>query len=97
MLSYVATIAISAYTIPPYLSHFWPMLREPVIGTAVSMGIIVFLMLLNVIGIRESSRMNIFFIGMDIATQLTLVVLGIILILLANPGVLFQHMFGPGN
>jgi len=97
MLSYVATMAISAYTIPPYLSHFWPILREPVIGTAVSMGIILFLMLINVIGIKESSAVNIFFIGMDIATQLTLVVLGIILILLPHPGALFQHMFGPGN
>jgi APA family basic amino acid/polyamine antiporter len=97
MLSYVVTMAISAYTIPPYLSHFWPILREPMIGTSVSMGIIVFLMLINVIGIRESSGLNIFFIGVDIATQLTLVILGVILILLPNPGALFQHMFGQGN
>jgi APA family basic amino acid/polyamine antiporter len=97
MLSYIATMAISAYTIPPYLSHFWPVLREPMIGTAVSMGIILFLMLINVIGIRESSRLNIFFIVIDIATQLTLVILGVILILLPNPGALFQHMFGQGN
>ncbi|PIU57561.1 MAG: amino acid permease, partial [Chloroflexi bacterium CG07_land_8_20_14_0_80_51_10] len=69
MLSYIVTISISAYTIPPYLSHFWPILKEPVIGTATSLGIILFLMLINVIGIRESSRMNIFFISIDIATQ----------------------------
>jgi APA family basic amino acid/polyamine antiporter len=97
MLSYIVTIAISAYTIPPYLSYFWPMLNEPMIGTATSMGIILFLMLINVIGIRESSSMNIFFIGIDIATQVTLVILGITLILAVNPGVLFQHMFGEGN
>jgi len=97
MLSYVVTMAISAYTIPPYLSHFWPILREPVIGTSVSMGIIVFLMLLNVLGVRESARLNIFFIAIDIVTQITLVVLGIILILMPNPGILFQHMFGQGN
>ncbi len=97
MLSYIVTISISAYTIPPYLSHFWPILKEPVIGTATSMGIILFLMLINVIGIRESSRMNIFFISIDIATQLTLIILGILLILRPNPGVLFQHMFGEGN
>ena len=24
LLSYVATMAISAYTIPPYLAYFWP-------------------------------------------------------------------------
>jgi APA family basic amino acid/polyamine antiporter len=41
--------------------------------------------------------MNIFFIGIDITTQLTLVILGITLILAVNPGVLFQHMFGPHN
>jgi APA family basic amino acid/polyamine antiporter len=97
MLSYIVTMAISAYTIPPYLSYFWPMLRDPVIGTLVSMGIIAFLMVINVLGVRESSRVNIFFIIIDIATQITLVVLGIILILAVNPAVLFQHMFGAGN
>jgi len=97
MLSYIVTMSISAYTIPPYLSYFWPVLNEPMIGTAVSMGIILFLMFVNVLGIRESSTMNIFFIGIDITTQLTLVILGITLILAVNPGVLFQHMFGHGN
>jgi APA family basic amino acid/polyamine antiporter len=97
VLSYIVTMAISAYTIPPYLSYFWPALMQPAIGTAVSMGIILFLMLINVIGIRESSRLNIFFIGIDITTQLVLVILGITLILAVNPGVLFQHMFGQGN
>jgi APA family basic amino acid/polyamine antiporter len=97
MLSYIATVAISAYTIPPYLSHFWPVLTQPAVSTLVSMGIIIFLMLVNVLGIRESSTLNIIFIGMDIATQVTLVVLGIILILAVNPGVLFEHMFGHGN
>ncbi|MBI4283113.1 MAG: APC family permease [Chloroflexi bacterium] len=97
MLSYIATMAISAYTIPPYLGYFWPALKEPVMGTAVSMGIILFLMLLNVFGIKESSRLNIFFIVMDIAIQLTLVILGIILILIVNPAVLLQNMFGAGN
>jgi APA family basic amino acid/polyamine antiporter len=97
MLSYIVTMAISAYTIPPYLSYFWPILNEPAMGTLVSMGIIAFLMLINVLGVRESASVNIFFIVIDIATQITLVVLGIILILVVNPAVLFQHMFGAGN
>jgi len=97
MLSYIVTIAISSYTIPPYLSYFWPMLREPAIGTTVSMGIILFLMLINVIGIKESARLNIIFIAMDITTQLALVASGVLLILWVNPDVLFQHMFGHGN
>jgi APA family basic amino acid/polyamine antiporter len=97
MLSYIVTMAISAYTIPPYLSYFWPILDGPVIGTLVSMGIIAFLMVINVLGVRESSTVNIFFIVIDISTQITLVVLGIILILAVNPAVLVQHMFGAGN
>jgi APA family basic amino acid/polyamine antiporter len=97
MLSYIVTMAISAYTIPPYLSYFWPALSHPVIGTLVSMGIIAFLMAINVLGVRESSRVNIFFIVIDISTQITLVILGIILILAVNPVVLVQHMFGAGN
>jgi len=97
MLSYITTIAVSANTIPPYLSYFWPVLKEPAIGTATAMGIITFLMLLNVIGIRESARLNITFIAIDITTQLTLVVAGVVLILFVNPSVLIQHMFGEGN
>lgn len=97
MLSYIVTIAISAYTIPPYLAHFWSSLNDPVVDTGVSMGIILFLMFVNVIGIRESSRMNISFIGIDIATQVSIIVLGIWLILAVNPGTLFQNMFGEGN
>jgi APA family basic amino acid/polyamine antiporter len=97
MLSYIATMAISAYTIPPYLAYFWPVLDDPVVDTVVAMGIIVFLMLLNVAGVRESARLNIVFIGMDILMQITLVVLGVLLILSRSPGVLLQHMFGAGN
>ncbi|MFC2010754.1 APC family permease [Chloroflexota bacterium] len=97
MLSYVATIAISAYTIPPYLSYFWPVLKDPVAGTLVAIGVILFLMVINVFGVRESSRLNIIFIVLDIATQLTLVILGIVLIVAVNPSVLFQNMFGAGN
>lgn len=97
MLSYIVTIAISANTIPPYLSYFWPGLREPSIGTAVAMGIILILMVINVIGIKESTGMNIVFITLDIITQVALVISGLVLILLVNPDVLFQNMFGKGN
>jgi len=97
MLSYIITMAISAYTIPPYLAYFWPVLNEPAASTLVSMGIILFLMMINILGIKESSGLNIVFIILDIVTQLTLVALGAVLILGPHPEVLFQHMFGEGN
>lgn len=97
MLSYVVTMAISAFTIPPYLSYFWPLLKEPFFGTLCSMGIILFLMVVNIAGVKESSRLNILFIAIDVATQLSLIILGIVFILCINPGILAQHMFGQGN
>ncbi len=97
MLSYIVTMAISAYTVPPYLAYFWPVLNEPSVGTITAIGIVAFLMVINVVGVKESSRLNIFFIIVDIATQIAIVILGLVLILRVNPGVLVQNMFGEGN
>jgi len=91
MLSYIVTISISAFTIPPYLGYFWePFKENPIIGTAASMGIVIFLMLINVIGIKETSILNIGATIIDITTQVTLVVIGFIL--LFNPTVLLQRI-----
>jgi len=98
MLSYIVTISISAFTIPPYLGFFWaPFKESPIMGTATSMGIVVFLMLINVIGIKQTSLLNIGAAIIDITTQVSLVVIGVILILIPNPTILVQHMFAPGN
>jgi APA family basic amino acid/polyamine antiporter len=98
MLSYIVTISISAFTIPPYLGFFWePFKASPVLGTLTSMGIVVFLMIINVIGIKETSIINIGAAILDITTQVALVVIGVFLILIPNPAILVQHMFAPGN
>jgi len=98
MLSYIVTISISAFTIPPYLGYFWePFKDSPIIGTAVSMGIVLFLMGINIIGVKETSILNISAAIIDIATQVSLVVIGLILILIPNPNILFENMFAPGN
>jgi len=92
ILSYIVTISISAFTIPPYLGYFWePFKESPIIGTAVSLGIVLFLMGINVIGVKETSILNIGAAILDIATQVSLVVIGFIL--LFSPPVLFHHMF----
>jgi len=92
MLSYIVTISISAFTIPPYLGFFWePFKDSALIGTLASMGIVVFLMAINVIGIKETSFINISAAILDITTQVSLVVIGFIL--LFSPPVLFQRIF----
>ena len=100
MLSYIVTIAISAFTIPPYLGFFWePFKTDPVIGTFASVGIVFFLMLVNIVGIKETSIINISATFVDILTQLSLVVIGFIT--LFNPTVVFHRIFdnwpSPGN
>jgi basic amino acid/polyamine antiporter, APA family len=80
MLNYIITISISAFFVPHYLSIFWEPLREnpwDIIGGAL---VIVVLVGLNIVGIREAARLNIFLAIVDFATQLLLVLLGFALI-----------------
>jgi APA family basic amino acid/polyamine antiporter len=80
MLNYVITIAISAFFVPHYLSIFWAPLRTnpwDIVGGAI---VITLLVLLNIVGIREAARLNIFLAVVDFATQLLLVLIGFALI-----------------
>src|ERR687888_2162538 len=80
MLNYVITISISAFFVPHYLSIFWEPLRTTpwdVIGGAI---VIVFLVVLNVVGIKEAASLNVFLAVVDFATQLLLVLVGFALI-----------------
>jgi APA family basic amino acid/polyamine antiporter len=81
MLSYIVTIAISAFVIPPYLGYFWPPLKESaVLGTSVSIGIIFFLMIINVIGVRETSFINVTAAIFDLLVQLLIISLGLLFV-----------------
>ena len=81
MLNYVITISISAFFVPHYLgSLFWEPLRHgpgDVIGGIV---VVALLALINVFGVKEAARLNIFLAVADFATQLLLVVLGLVLV-----------------
>jgi basic amino acid/polyamine antiporter, APA family len=80
MLNYIITVAISAFFVPHYLSVFWPALHHgpgDIIG-----GIVVVALLgaLNIIGVKEAAGLNIFLALADFATQLVLVVVGLVLV-----------------
>ena len=90
MLNYVATIAISAFFVPHYLSVFWSPLREnpwDIVGGTV---VVILLVGLNVIGIQESTRINVLLAVIDFATQVLLVVLGFVLVF--SPSVLKENV-----
>src|SRR6476661_8478228 len=84
MLNYIITIAISAFFVPHYLSIFWAPLKEnpwDIVGGVV---VVVVLVLLNIVGIQEAARLNIFLAVVDFATQLLLVIIGFALIFNAH-------------
>jgi APA family basic amino acid/polyamine antiporter len=80
MLNYVITISISAFFVPHYLSIFWHPLRTNPWDVIVGALVIVVLVVLNIIGIRESARLNIGLAVIDFATQVLLVLLGFALV-----------------
>jgi len=80
MLNYIATIAVSAFFVPHYLSVFWAPLRQNPWDIVFGIAVIGLLMVLNIVGIQESVKINIFLAVADFATQLLLVLLGFVLV-----------------
>jgi APA family basic amino acid/polyamine antiporter len=80
MLNYVATIAVSAFFVPHYLSVFWAPLRSNPWDIVVGIAVIAGLVVLNIVGVQESARVNVILAVADFATQLLLVLLGFVLV-----------------
>ena len=90
MLVYVATVAISAFFVPHYLSIFWEPLRTnpwDVIGGAIVIAVLVGL---NIVGVQEAAKLNIVLAVVDFATQLLLVIVGFALVF--SPGILADNI-----
>jgi basic amino acid/polyamine antiporter, APA family len=89
-LDYIITIAISAFFVPHYLGAFWPALNHnpgDIIGGAVVIGL---LAALNIRGLGESAKLNLFLAVIDLCTQVVLVVAGVVLVL--NPSLLVDQV-----
>ena len=83
LLNYTATVSISAYTAIAYLTvfPFFHGLSQPVAHDLASVVLIAILMAINVVGIQESSAINLTLAALDLGTQVVLVLLGIFLLL----------------
>jgi APA family basic amino acid/polyamine antiporter len=89
-LDYIITIAISAFFVPHYLGAFFPALRHPPGDVIGGIAVIASLAALNIRGIGESAKLNIFLAAADLVTQMLLVVLGAVLVL--NPSLLIDQV-----
>ncbi len=90
MLNYTITVAISAFFVPHYLAVFWPWLGHgpgDIIGGA---ALIVGLALLNIRGTEESAKLNLILAIADLATQVVLVGIGLVLVF--SPQVLVDNI-----
>jgi APA family basic amino acid/polyamine antiporter len=87
LLNYTATVSISAYFAIGYLGifggyvEFLKVLTQPQWHAGAAVALTGFLMVVNVIGIQESSLLNLVLALLDLGTQLVLVVLGVTLLL----------------
>src|SRR4051812_1088135 len=89
-LDYIITVAISAFFVPHYLGAFWPALKHNPGDIIVGAVVIAVLAALNIRGLKESAKLNIFLAVTDLVTQVMLVVLGAILVF--NPSVLVNQV-----
>src|SRR6476661_1339416 len=91
MLNYTITIAISAFFVPHYLGGlFWPALRHGPGDVLFGIGVVTLLSVVNVVGVREAAGLNIVLAITDLATQLLLVIVGVVLVF--SPHVLIDNV-----
>src|SRR5437588_6907660 len=87
LLNFAATVAISAYTAISYLSVFgkyvplFATFHDPQAHAIAAVVLTGLLMILNIVGIQESSAINLTLAMLDLVTQLVLVALGVWLLL----------------
>src|SRR5262245_53457167 len=90
MLNYVITVAISAYFVPHYLAVFWEPLGHGPGDIVAGCLVIVGLAVLNIRGSQESAKLNLVLAVADLATQVVLVGIGVVLVL--SPEVLVDNV-----
>ncbi|HSX12896.1 MAG TPA: amino acid permease [Chlamydiales bacterium] len=86
LLDYLLTLAISAFTIPPYLKHIFGLFGKEAyitgpMHTVSVIIIIVGLFIINLIGIRSSGRFSLILAVFTLVTQVGIVLMGALLVL----------------
>lgn len=90
LLDFIVTIAISSYSVAPYLSYFFPSLMDKEIKIIFTICLIFALFVLNFFGAKHSTRLSWILTILTLATQLVIVVIG--LSFLVNIDLFFEHL-----
>lgn len=76
LLDFTIDIALFAFGSAGYVDHFFPRLSQGPWIILESIGLVIFLLVLNVVGVRESSRLNELAAALDICVETTLIFIG---------------------
>ena len=90
LLDYIVTIAISAFAVAPYLAIFSTDLKHTEVQIGFTVLIIGVLFLVNVIGVKQSTRMSSILTSFTLATQILIIAIGGIWLL--NLPYLIEHL-----
>lgn len=76
LLDYIVTIAISSYSVGPYLSFFFGPLKETEVKILFTIGVIIALFILNIFGTKHSTRISWILTLLTVITQLAIIAIG---------------------
>jgi APA family basic amino acid/polyamine antiporter len=77
LLDYIVTIAISAFTVGPYLINFFPELKEADVQILFTIGLIALLLVMNVMGVKQSTRASFLLMLFTVITQTLIILIGL--------------------
>ncbi len=81
LLDYIVTIAISAFAVGPYLAYFFADLNKTPVQIVFSITLILLLYLMNVIGVRQSTRISLVLTIFTVVVQAVIIAIGVSTIL----------------
>lgn len=77
LLDYIVTIAIAAFTIGPYLMSFFPVLKDADVQILFTIGLIVLILAMNIIGVKQSTRTSLLLMLFTVITQSLIILIGL--------------------
>ena len=78
LLDYIVTIAISAFTIGPYLISFFPVLKAGDVQVVFAIVLVLLLLCVNVVGVKQSARTSVALMSFTVITQTIIILVGLV-------------------
>jgi APA family basic amino acid/polyamine antiporter len=77
LLDYIVTIAISAFAVGPYLAYFFGELHKTPVQIVFSMALLLILFAMNVIGVKQSTRISLILTTITVLVQAVVIAIGL--------------------